>query len=260
MGFKDICEQRARDIRYADPKQIKIKQGFNARLDFNAEKLEALAQSIFENGFYDSCAIECRMEDGELILVDGERRLKATFIAIKNGMTLEKGIPVMLVEAKTGEAEDVIKMLNKNQGGVPLTATEEANAIGRLVKWGWKAKKIAAHAGMTLSQVNGAIALLGVSPETMQAVEAETLAPSTAVKLKQLPAAKQKEMIEKATTENKKITVADVQKARTGRKAAIKTEDVEKMLEQARKVESTVTADFFLGQVSTLEEILRLAE
>ena len=260
MNFKEVAPQRARDVRYVDPKLITIKPGFNARLDFDPAKLDALAQSIFENGFYDSCAIECRMENDQLVVVDGERRLRATNLATKKGMVLERGIPVMLVERGTGEAEDVVKMLNKNQGGVPLTATEEANAIGRLVKWGWQAKKIAAHTGMTLSQVNASIALLQTTPETFKAVEEGHVAASTAVKMKTLPVAKQKEMIKTATETKKRVSMPDVQKAQKGLKATIKTEDIQRLLSDMRILSASVTEDFHAGQVDAIEQVLELAK
>ncbi len=261
MNFKADSNGRARDVRYFSPDDLNIKAGFNARTFFNQERLKELSKSIFNNGFFDSCPIECRMEDGKLYVVDGERRLRAVKMAIQDGMELES-IPVILVEKGANEADDVVKMLNKNGQGEPLNPLEEAEAIGRLKRWGWDNKKISDRIGRSVARVRAALDLLSAAPETMQATQDGLMSASTAGRASKLSPDKQKKLVAKAKTTGKRVKLKDVEKEQHGRRDSILTSDIEKFLVKVKNRDLFVDIPQleYEGRVWAVEEILKLAK
>lgn len=88
----------------------------------DAQNLDELAQSIGKHGILEP-VLFCRHEDGNLIVVAGERRIAA---ARRAGMSF---VPAMYVEGNYAEIALVENLLRQD-----LTAVEEAEALQRLME------------------------------------------------------------------------------------------------------------------------------
>ena len=86
--------QKRKEFFTVDPKVIVVKNGWNPRTDFSGE--EELRDSIIQNGVL--IPLRVKKVDNVLELIDGERRLRATHLAIKEGHNIES-VPVILERA-----------------------------------------------------------------------------------------------------------------------------------------------------------------
>ena len=86
-GIREIAEGRS-DVHRVNPFLIKIEPGFNAReidAPSTQEHIDELAQSIAKIGV--QRPLKVRNKGGEMLLKDGECRLRATIRAIEVSVT-----------------------------------------------------------------------------------------------------------------------------------------------------------------------------
>src|SRR5574343_1961341 len=164
MPWKNEAVLKRRDIFEIDPRRIEVAEGWNPRTDFSGE--EELTASIVENGVLEPITVKAIGE--RIVLVDGERRLRATLKAISGGVEI-KSVPAILARRGISDIEAMIVAVIKNDGK-PLTATEEAEACRRLAAWGMAQKDIARRIGRSQSYVSGRLALVDAAPEVKAAL------------------------------------------------------------------------------------------
>jgi ParB family chromosome partitioning protein len=156
------------DYYRVDPTAIKVLDGWNPRVSFDAMKLEELKESIKENGVLVPLRVKMN-NDGEITLIDGERRLRATLLAISEGAEIVS-VPAIVERKTMNEIDAMVLALTANQGE-PLTMIEEAHAIKKLVNYGMKQADIAKKLGKTQTTISNRLSLLDASPEVLEAME-----------------------------------------------------------------------------------------
>ena len=164
MPTKHEAILKRRDVYEIDPRGIEVAKGWNPRTDFSGE--EELRDSIIENGVVEPLTV--RMDDGRIVLLDGERRLRATLRAIAEGHDIQS-VPAIIARRSISDPEAMILAILKNDGK-PLTAAEEAEAFRRLVAWGMNQTDIARRVGRSQSYVSGRLALIDAAPEVKEAL------------------------------------------------------------------------------------------
>jgi len=156
------------DFYRVDPTKIKVVEGWNPRVSFDAAKLDELKESIKENGVLVPIRVKMNNE-GEMTLIDGERRLRATLLAIAEGAQIVS-IPAIIERKTMNEIDSLVLAMTANTGE-PLTMMEEAAAIKKLQNYGLKPEDIAKKLGKSIPTVYNRISLLDASPELIEEME-----------------------------------------------------------------------------------------
>ncbi len=151
---------------HVDPRMLEIAEGHNARSDFG--DLEGLASSIAENGVREPLHI--RREGDRLLVVAGERRLRAARMAMEQGAKIVS-VPCLLEERYANEQDHTLLMLIENSWRKDLTPIEEAEGYRRLVAWGTAPATIAKRLGCADTHVKNRLLLLSASPKARKALE-----------------------------------------------------------------------------------------
>jgi ParB/RepB/Spo0J family partition protein len=158
MALKDLSSGRT-DVYKIDPRIIQIKEGWNSR-DMsdpaNQAHIDELSKSIAEVGVKRPLTVV--MEGNVPFLTDGECRLRATLLAIKNGADI-KTVPVTGEDRYANEADRIFSQILLNSGK-PLTGIEQAKVFKRLLDLGWKQNEIASKAGISGGRVSQLLELL----------------------------------------------------------------------------------------------------
>lgn len=181
-SVRDI-QQGREDVWKIDPRVIKVKDGWNCRIESpeSKEKDEELARSIFKIGFLKDKPVTVVFEDGSVYLTDGHRRHRATLKAIEMGADI-KLIPAVTEPRGTNDADRVAGMLTRNSG-LPLTPLEQGGIYKRLIAFGWDEKQIADTSGKSITHVKSILDLMTATPETHAAIVAGTVGASTVAKV-----------------------------------------------------------------------------
>jgi ParB/RepB/Spo0J family partition protein len=175
---------RSIDVLKFDPAKILVHKGFNPRGDYDVEPDEfdvaSLKDFIKNNGIIRLSPIRVqKKEDGTLVLIDGERRLRAVLELLHEGEPIAY-VPGVLEPQATKEADLLAIALSSNQGK-PLTPQHQAQAFQRLVNYGWAYEEIASKSGCSTSHVYNRMALLEASPEVQEAAESGAITTSEQV-------------------------------------------------------------------------------
>jgi ParB/RepB/Spo0J family partition protein len=169
MPFTHEAVVKRRDIFDVDPRLVKIDPTWNQRKDFgNMEEMEA---SIVANGVLEPITV--RVVDADMVLVNGERRIRATLSAIKNGHDI-KSVPAMLARRGISDTEALILATVKNDGK-PFLPSEEAAVYQKLRAWGMDVKDIAARFGRSAPHVYNRLKLVDAAPEVKTAVDTKQI-------------------------------------------------------------------------------------
>jgi ParB/RepB/Spo0J family partition protein len=179
-----------------DPRLITVDPTWNYREDFS--HVEDLKKSIIENGVLMPIRLR-KNGDGELVVIDGECRLRATLKAIEEGHEIFS-IPAFISRKGISDTEAYLQSLNSNSGKPP-TPFEEAKAFLRLVNWGISVKEIATKIGKSEVHIRNRMKLADATPDTKKAVQNKEITTTEAVnvvKAGQGDTAKQKEALDKA--------------------------------------------------------------
>ncbi len=145
---------------------------FQPRKEFNAGKLEELADSIRQYGILQPLVVtrhEIQKEDGglstEYELIAGERRLRASCIA---------GLPQVPVIIRTSNETDKMKLelaIIENLQREDLNPIDRARAFKQLVdKFGLKHGEVGKKVGKSREYVSNTIRLLNMPDEVQQAI------------------------------------------------------------------------------------------
>lgn len=138
MSETAISATKHIEYKGVDPRNIVVMEGFNVREDFG--DLTELKESIIEYGV--KVALIARKVKGEdkWELIDGERRWRATMLAI------EEGHPIKFVPVKpfSGNQEDsLIEMFTTGMEQKQYDKLEQAEIVKRFVAYGYSVEEIA---------------------------------------------------------------------------------------------------------------------
>lgn len=179
-SMKSLAEGRS-DVFRVNPFLIKIEAGFNTReIEATAtqEHIDELAQSIAKIGV--QRPLKIRNKGGEMLLKDGECRLRATIRAIEVYGAEIVSVPVLLADRSESDADSALGILVENSG-LPLTPLAKAAVVTRLKGFGWSDEDIAAKAGMSKARVLQLLELNGLGEEVKTLIRTEVVSPTLAV-------------------------------------------------------------------------------
>ena len=177
--FRDFFSTRKDLGGFIDPRLIRIDKGHNPRdyrLPENRMHLDSLKISIASAGVLNP--LQCRLDGGQCILVNGECRLTAVLELIAEGHEI-KTVPVMQVTADN-EADRLVIAIATNTGK-PLSEWELGGAFKRLRAFGWEDVDIAGKFGMTAQKVAKCIELEGMPIEVKQLLSERAITPALAI-------------------------------------------------------------------------------
>lgn len=147
-----------------------------ARRQFDADALQQLADSITASGLQQP--LLCRREGDLLILIDGERRLRACTLL---GWT---EAPVLIAESDLDATETLARQLVCNLQRADLNPLEKAEGIQSLMSAGaLTAEQAARSLGLSSGSVTKSLALLKLPPALLEHVGSGAIAPDTAYQL-----------------------------------------------------------------------------
>lgn len=166
-----------KNFHYVDPTKVIVQDGWNSRKDFG--DLESLMRSIIESGVLNP--IHCKKdEDGNPVLMDGERRLRACLMAVDEGHDIR--VPCFFKRKSISDTEAMFVQLIANDGK-PFAPSEEGEAFRRLVDWGLNISEIQKRTGRTNYYVKSRLALADACKDLQKAVDSGKIAIGKAVKI-----------------------------------------------------------------------------
>lgn len=233
------------DYYRVDPTQIIIQNNWNPRVSFDAIKLEELKESIKENGVLVPIRVKIN-NSGEMILIDGERRLRATLLAIKEGAEIVS-IPAIVERKTMNEIDQLILALTANTGE-PLSMIEEANAIKKLQNYGLKVADIAKKLGKSIPTINNRLSLLDASPELIDEMQNGEISFGELKKI-----VNESDGIEDQKEKVKEVKEKKAKKKSEGKKS-VSTKDLKDMLKQAVEWLNELNKEEEIGDVIDLVE------
>lgn len=157
------------DIVMVDPRFIKVANGWNPRTDFTGEK--ELMESIIQNGI--RVPLTVRRIGDEIFLVNGERRLRATLRAIKEGHDFPS-VPCVFLSDSISDIEAMYEMYVTNDGK-RFEPLEEAELFRRLKAHNISTREIATRIGRSEAYVNRTLALVNASPEVREQLKSKKI-------------------------------------------------------------------------------------
>jgi ParB/RepB/Spo0J family partition protein len=169
MAFTHEAVLKRRDIFDVNPNLIKIDPAWNPRKELG--NMDELMASIIANGVIEPVTV--RNVNGDLFLVDGERRLRSTLAAISAGNDI-KTIPATIARRGISDTEAMLLAIAKNDGK-PFLPSEEAAAYQRLKVWGVTVKEIAARVGKSEPHVYNRLKLVDAAPDVREAVDTKAI-------------------------------------------------------------------------------------
>lgn len=180
VSLKVLAERKTDGIQKTtqfkiNPKLLEFEDGFNAR-PISRDHIESLKTSFKAGVTFP--AIEVRVDDGRVIVVDGHHRTVAACELIDDGIEI---VGIDATQFRGSDADRVVRMLTSTQG-LPLTPLQMGLQYRKLVTFGWEVKKISAHVGKTPSHVGEMIRLAESNSDVQRMVESNEVAAHTAVK------------------------------------------------------------------------------
>ena len=189
---------RGRNIFMIDPRQIRVKEGFNPRCDFETGK-EDLENDILVNPVHTPLRVYSNKNG--IFLIDGERRLRAVMSLISKGHDI-KTVPCFKERDTMTEGDALILAYSCNNSK-PFLPIEEAGLFRRLLNFGWTLKEVSTKTGRSETHINNRMLLLDAVPELRDMVDKKEIGCSLAqgiVKNAKGDAEAQREMTQKVAS------------------------------------------------------------
>lgn len=163
VSLKSMAEGKVEGIQKTsqfavDPRIVKIEPGFNAR-PIDRDHVESMKESA-KNGI-GFPPIIVRVEDNQIILVDGHHRLTACLELIDEGTEYRR---IDCMQFRGNDADRIMLMLTSAQGK-PLTPLEMGFQYKKLVAFGWSVQEIAAKIGKGKQHVEDMLGLSNAPTE-----------------------------------------------------------------------------------------------
>ena len=165
-----VASGTAGEIFMMNPYAITIAAGWNLR-DFNnpanQEHVDNLARSIASIGVQQPLIVEVNRQTGQVVLTDGECRLRGALRAIEVYGIPIKGIPVRAESRTATDADKVAGQIYRNSGKNP-EPLEMGTALVRLMNFGWSYKDMAEKTGLAAARVYQLIDLMATATEEIK--------------------------------------------------------------------------------------------
>lgn len=152
------------------------RQQLRSDTGFGAGELACLAESIRAVGVLQPLLV--RREGSALIVLDGERRLRASILAGR------ETVPIIVEEKELAEPEVTERQLILDIQRVHVGPIERAKAIARMMEaLGWTADRVAQRLGQSPASVSRSLSLLKLPPGLQVRVASGELAADAAYQL-----------------------------------------------------------------------------
>ncbi len=159
-----------------DPRLLQVEEGFNAR-PLNLEHVAEMSLALRNGATFPP--LDVRVEDGNIILVDGHHRHAAALDAIVRGAEIAS---LDCRQFRGNDADRVAHMIS-SASGLALTPLQLGIQYRKLIAFGWNEKQVAARVGKTVQHVKDMILLGEANSDVHQAVNAGHVSGTTAVSL-----------------------------------------------------------------------------
>lgn len=167
MKIRDLANGRGAETFYLDLDSIIVDEGYNVRKLDTPEvisHIRQMADSIKANGVLSFPPVGVFKDSEDKIhLVTGHCRLAAHKIAASEGCEL-RGI-LAIANTMNEEARTVDLLLSNS--GLPLTQLEQAEAVKRLLAFGWSQAEVARRLGKSQTAIANLVAILE-APESVK--------------------------------------------------------------------------------------------
>jgi ParB family chromosome partitioning protein len=177
---KDASRRPLRNFGRVDIHQV-IPDADQPRVEFSAEAIDRLAQSIREKGQLSPIRVRWSEELGKWVIIAGERRWRATKSA---------GLPTIdcyFHEGDLSRSEVLEQQLIENLLREDLRPVEEARAFTTLMELnGWNGKQVAEALRLPASRVSRALALLKLPDDILEQVDAGRIPAYSAYEISRL--------------------------------------------------------------------------
>lgn len=175
---ENLNKTKKTDILSVDPRSIVIVEGFNVRQDLG--DIEGLAQSIKESGLQVPLkAVKVRGKE-EYRLIDGHRRMTAINLLLSQGVS----VPYVMVSLFQGNEEDeVFAMVITGTGQKQLNDIEQAEAIKRLIAFGYKVEEISLKIGKSVPHVYNLTYIADFPKPVKDLIVSDAISASTALSI-----------------------------------------------------------------------------
>lgn len=173
------------DLWRVKPSDLHVIPGFNGRVHNKAydEHVDAIANSIIENGFYQDKPLAgyVAQVDGQnvIYITEGHSRRLAALKAIEQGAQLET-VPVVIKPNGTSLEDLTIALITSNNGK-PFTPYETGLVIKRLIDMGMDEKVVAKRLGYGKAYVSGLLSLVGAPKSVRDLVQDDKVSASMAI-------------------------------------------------------------------------------
>lgn len=145
------------DLYKIDPRNIKVVENFNSRVDFG--DIQELAAQIAQNGVINPIHVRrIKGEPDKFTLVDGERRYRAVMYNIEQGLDVPM-IPAIVMPMASNDAELIMAQILTNEAK-NFNEYEYGVAFNKLHELGMSNKDIATSLGIKEFKVSSCMAHL----------------------------------------------------------------------------------------------------
>ena len=208
------------------------KNPYQPRKEFSEEKIQALAQSIKENGLIQPIIVRKSPVLGYEILA-GERRYRASIAA---GLS---EVPVIVKQLS--DQDMMLHSIIENLQRENLNPIEEAKAYQSLIDKGFTHTEIAEKMGKSRPYITNLVRLLGLPKHILTEVESGRLSQAHARLLIQLSSDKQDKLLNRIQTEN--LSVRQVEQILQKTKNISKKEKNHFVKEEEQKLKKILGLD-----------------
>lgn len=216
-GAAKAAGATSRDLWQIPRDKIRIIPNFNPRITTTKSyksKLREIAESMKQNGFYQSEPIEVYVakEDGVdvYLLTDGHRRLGGYDLAVAGGAELGGLIPAVPCAEGTSLEDLTVGFVRHNNTRQELSPYELGVVCKRLVTYNWEFERIAEYLSVTQAYVESLLLLIGSDRRVRELVINEEINAGVAIEMLRKHGAKAYEVLAsslaKAKADGKKLT------------------------------------------------------
>ena len=175
--------------------RLSLRQQVRESSGFDDESLAGLARSICESGGVHQPLL-VRREDGELVILDGERRYRAAKLA---GLL---NVPIIIEDVELTSSEITHRQFVLDAQRVGLSIVERGRAVACLISdAGWTAEQAAGKLGISPASVSRMLAVLKLPGSILQHVQSGRISPDAAYQLSRVDDADEQARLAEDVTE-----------------------------------------------------------
>lgn len=240
---------KRKDLFLIDPRNIVVEDGFNVRIDFD---LDELKEQIKANGVLNPITvIAFKDENGDekYRLVDGERRYRATMLAIQEGANIEY-VKALKADPKSSTEQLYIEQMMRNEG--KRFSEYECAIMFRRFKeeFGYNQLEIAEKFKKSPAYVSKCLSLLDLPPLIQEKIVRGELSVKAA-----------KEIVNSYQDEKEQVKAAKaaISTALSQGKATATNKEVNQHLKESKDVESVIGTIYKLQAYLNGEDQIQLS-